>query len=167
MPESPAPQPLPNVIATERARRIFVVNYKFLACGHVFSDGLRRAAVELGVSAADADWDNPALPQLVAAFDPDLLLVVHGRNFVRRWGTAFSRYRSAVWLLDEPYEVDDTSRYSRVFPHVFINDRSTLSRHAGACYLPVCYDPAIHIAGGRDRPHRVGFVGGANPRREQ
>jgi hypothetical protein len=101
-----APDALGDATSTPPARaaarwpRIFGVNYRFLACGHVFTDGLRRAAAELDIEWADADWDDARLPDRVAAFAPDLLFVVHGRRFARRWKGAFSRYRTAVWLLD-------------------------------------------------------------------
>jgi hypothetical protein len=148
-------------------RRVFGVTYRFLACGDVFTTGLRNAAAELGVDWTDASWDDAHLPAKVAACDPDLLFVVHGRRFVQRWGSAFERYRSAVWLLDEPYEVDDTSRFSSRFHHVFLNDPATLTRHAHAHYLPVCYDPAAHYSSEEPRCHGAGFVGGANPTRER
>ena len=101
---APAPPAAPAPAA-----RVFLVTYRFLACGDVFTEGLRHAAEDLGVAWADAPWDDARLPEKVAGFRPDLLFVVHGRSFSRRWGRAFAGYRSAVWLLDEPYEVDDTS----------------------------------------------------------
>ncbi len=151
----------------ERRRRVFGVTYRFLACGDVFTEGLRHAAASIGVEWADADWSDAGLPQRVAAFAPDLLFVVHGRRFAQRWRDTFRSYRQAVWLLDEPYEVDDTAGFSGRFDHVFVNDPATIGRHRSAVYLPVCYDPAIHHDSGGDRPHDVGFIGGGNPTRER
>ncbi|HEX3436592.1 MAG TPA: glycosyltransferase [Pseudacidobacterium sp.] len=148
-------------------RRVFFVNYNFLSCGNVFRDGLAHAGNALGVDWKAAQWDDVALPQKVSSFDPDLLFVVHGRKFSARWRGEFAKYRSAVWLLDEPYEVDDTSRFSTHFGSVFVNDPNTLDRHKNAHYLPVCYDPEICIYRAADeRPHAVGFIGGHNPQRE-
>ena len=63
--------------------------------------------------------------------------------------------------------MDDTARFAAGYDTIFINDPSTLHRHKNAYYLPVCYDPAVcHYRPG-PREHRVGFVGGANPAREQ
>ena len=156
------------VPAPPRRVRVFGVSYRFLACGHVFTDGLRRAARELDIDWADAAWDDPRLPAAVDSFRPDLLFVIHGRKFAQRWGTTFTPYRSAVWLLDEPYEVDDTARFSARFDHVFVNDPATLTRHPRAHHLPVCFDPAAHHDGDDDaRAHAVGFVGGGNPTRER
>jgi hypothetical protein len=147
--------------------RIFAVNYRFLACGDVFTEGLRHAAAAAGVDWGDADWNDPRLPERVSAFSPDLVFVVHGRRFAQRWKKALSAYRTAVWLLDEPYEVDDTASFSGIFDHVFVNDPATLARHRSAVYLPVCHDPAIHYDRAGARPHDVGFIGGGNPARER
>lgn len=149
-------------------RKVFFVNYKFLRFGEEFRDGLGRAAEDLGARHATAHWDDPALPDKVKEFSPDLIFVVHGRKFARRWPDAFKDYNTAVWLLDEPYEVDDTSRFSRLFRTVFANDPATLERHHNAHYLPVCYDPGAHTyRPGGARKHAVGFVGDYNPLREQ
>jgi hypothetical protein len=51
---------------------------------------------------------------------------------------------------------------------VFVNDAATLARHRNAHLLPVAYAPVLHHdAAGPARRYRVGFVGGANPAREQ
>ena len=149
-------------------RRVFVVNYRFLSCGEVFAHGLRHATQDLGVVHAEAYWDDPLLPRKVAAFRPDLLLVVHGRRFAQRWRDRFCEWRTAVWLTDEPYEVDDTAAWSSRFDHVFANDRTTLDRHLRAHYVPMCFDPRVHRQDGDGaRRYAIGFIGGANPTRER
>jgi spore maturation protein CgeB len=160
-----------SLVPAEAARavsgsKVFFVNYRFLSCGEVFSDGLRNATEDLGMQSSAAPWDDVSLGEKIRAFTPDLLFVVHGRNFARRWKSERIPYRSAVWLLDEPYEVDDTSRFARLFDAVFVNDPSTLHRHKNAHYLPVCYDPAVYSYRPGPRQHQVGFIGGANPARE-
>ena len=151
-----------------RGRKVFFVNYRFLSCGEVFSDGLEHAAEELGIESKSAKWDDPELAAKVDEFTPDLLFVVHGRNYSQRWRDALhSKRRSAVWLLDEPYEVDDTSRFSQMFDATFVCDPGTLDRHKNATFLPVGYDPAQYWYRPGPREHRVGFVGGSNPAREQ
>ena len=147
--------------------RLFFVHYRFLSCGEVFTDGLRHATEELELTAEHVYWDDPRLPEKISLFAPDLLWVVHGRNFVQRWGAQFSRYRSAVWLLDEPYEVDDTASFSQHFSAVFLNDPATLSRHRNGHYLPACYDARVHFPNWGKRQHRVGFIGSGNPTRER
>ena len=149
-------------------RKVFFVNYKFLSCGTVFRDGLAHAAEALGLDWRDAYWDDPNLDGKIAAFQPELVLVVHGRKFAARWPSIPQQYPSAVWLLDEPYEVDDTGRFSGLFRWVFVNAPGTLARHGNAHYIPVCYDPDAHTyRPGEDRWHGVGFIGGYNPRREE
>jgi glycosyltransferase involved in cell wall biosynthesis len=157
--EVPTPAPAPP--------RVFFVNYQFLSCGDVFTVGLEHAARELGLPWSSASCDDPGLPDAVDRFRPDLLFVVHGRRFAQRWAHRVRAPRRAVWLLDEPYEVDDTARTSRLFDVVFVNDRSTLGRHARAHYLPVAWDAHRHIGdGAAPRPYRAGFIGGGNPTRE-
>ncbi len=155
------------VAAAATPPRVFVVNYRFLSCGDVFTDGLRHAAAELGVPHADASWDDPRLPQKIAAFRPDLLLVVHGRRFAQKWGDRLRNCPTAVWLTDEPYEVDDTAAWSSRFDFVFANDPNTLGRHRNAHYLPVCFDPQVHRPDSPARPYRLGFIGGYNAARER
>ena len=165
------PLPKPEVSQTRASappetRRLFVVTYHFLSCGDVFTDGLRNAARDLGLAHEEASWDDPLLPAKVDRFRPDLLLVVHGRRFAAKWRDRFKSVKTAVWLVDEPYEVDDTSRWSGSFDTVFVNDPATISRHRNAHYLPVCFDPAVHRSNGSTRAHRVGFIGGFNATRE-
>lgn len=167
-PRPPAPAAAP--------RRIFIVTYRFQTVGNVIDEGLRHAAQSLGLAHAEAVCDDPLLPQRVARFGPDLVLVVHGRRFVQRWARELAAWRqagrrSAVWLVDEPYEVDDTAGWSHHFDTVFVNDPATLARHAGgdgsAYVLPMAWDPAVHLDPGGPRPYAAGFVGGANPTRER
>src|SRR6185369_5497103 len=81
-----------NLAKSEQRRRIFFVNYRFLSCGDVFRDCLRHGAQELNIDHDEAYWDDPQLPQKVRAFSPDLLFVVHGRMFAKRWQKRFSEY---------------------------------------------------------------------------
>jgi len=166
-PPEPEVEPLPQAPAAAPPPRVFFVHYQFLSCGDVFTCGLEHAADDLGLAWAGTSWDDPHLPAKVERFRPDLLFVVHGRRFRQRWGNRFPDVRKAVWLLDEPYEVDDTERTSRLFDVVFLNDPSTRDRHRNAHYLPVAWDPHVHIPG-TEGAHRydVGFVGGGNPTRE-
>lgn len=153
--------------AAPQAHRLFVVNYHFLSCGDVFADGLRHAAQDMGLRFEQAAWDDALLPAKIERFKPDLVLVVHGRRFVQKWRDRFKAFNTAVWLVDEPYEVDDTAGWSAGFGSVFVNDPATLARHRNAHYLPVCFDPAVHRDAGRERIHALGFIGGYNATRER
>ena len=147
--------------------KVFGVDYQFLSCGSVFTDGLAHAAEDLGIEYAHALWDVSDLERQIAEFHPDLVMVVHGRRLTQRFPNFEWCEATAVWLLDEPYEVDDTSRWSHKFDQVFVNDPSTLDRHENAAYLPVCYDPHLHRPDGHIRPHAVGFIGGGNRTRDR
>jgi hypothetical protein len=146
--------------------KLFGVDYAFQSCGSVFTDGLAHAAARLGLTYQHADSLAPDLVAQVDACRPDLIFVVHGRIAAQR--LPVQPWRSAVWLLDEPYEVDETARWSGRFDQVFVSDPSTLDRHPGAVYLPAAYNPAIHYGQPWTAPrlHAVGFIGGANPRRD-
>ena len=146
-----------------RGRKVFFVNYHFLSCGEVFSDGLQHAGEDLNIECAASHWDDPRLPASIESFDPDLLFVVHGRKYSRHWKSRPHHRPAAVWLLDEPYEVDDTVQFSQHFDATFVNDPSTIQRHKNAHFLPVCYDLATCIYRPGPREHRVGFIGGTNP----
>lgn len=148
--------------------RVFGVDYQFLACGDVFTQGLAHAAADLGIPYDHASWDAPNLAGRIQVFGPDLIFVVHGRKFSRRVQNlnGFGA-QTAVWLLDEPYEVDDTRLFSKRFDHVFVNDPATLDRHPGAVTLPVCYDPHVHQGYAGARQYQVGFIGGGNPTRDR
>jgi spore maturation protein CgeB len=152
---------------THVEKKIFFVNYKFLSCGEVFTDGLHNAATSLSLNFQEAYWDDPQLATKIDDFAPDWLFVVHGRRFVENWRDSFPSIKKAVWLLDEPYEVDDTSSWSGEFDAVFVNDPNTLDRHRNAHYLPVAYDPEVHFENGNTRKYNVGFVGGHNDVRER
>ncbi len=147
--------------------RVFCVNYRFLACGDVFTTGLQHAADELGLNYQATYWDDPQLANKIKLFAPDLLLVVHGRKFVQKWRSRIQCKSSAVWLLDEPYEVDDSAKYARYFDQVFVNDPNSIPRHENAHYLPVAIDPLQHNDDKRTKKYQVGFVGGYNQTRER
>lgn len=87
---------------------------------------------------------------------PDLMLAVHGGRLpvhvvdaVRKLGV-----RTAVWLLDDPHELDLSSRYARHYEWVFTDERMAVSAHKAAgsvrtFHLPLGCDPELH------RPRQV------------
>jgi len=159
----PGPGKKNTALTPDAIHKVFVVNYKFLSCGDVFRTGLKHAGADLDIHMAEAYWDDPHLPGKVERFKPGLLFVVHGRKFARKWKETFKKYNTAVWLLDEPYEVDDTAKFSGRFDTVFVNDPGTLDRHKNAHYLPVGYDPRVYCESAGPKKYKVGFIGGTNP----
>ncbi len=85
----------------------------------------------------------------------DLLLTVHGRRFPHVLLREV-HYPTAVWLVDEPQEVDLSERYGRHFDVVFTNDPNTCGVHGPhkCWYLPLAADPRVHKPG----PSRYGMV---------
>jgi spore maturation protein CgeB len=83
---------------------------------------------------------------------PDLLFAIHGRNTPVE---IVARYRAAgiptaVYLLDEPYEVDLSATWARHYEWVFSVDRATVPVHAQysrAHHLPLGFDEAIFHPG--------------------
>jgi hypothetical protein len=146
--------------------RIFGVDFRFHSAGDVFTHGLAYAATALGLPYAHADVDDPSLASQVEAFAPELVIVVHGRRMATRYRPILKRWPSAVWLLDEPYETDETQKWSHLYTHVFVNDPATVGDHPHAAVVPTCFDPGVHFAGTSRRPYRVGFIGGTNATRE-
>ena len=143
-------------------KRIFGVPVTFLAAGDVFRTGLQHASEAIDAEYESCLCDDPSLESKIRAFAPDLIIVIHGRTYAKKWGQRFKDYKQALWLTDDPYEVDDCEEYSRHFDYVFTNDKSTVHRHRNCTYLPTCYDPIIHNDPGRERIYRCGFVGGHN-----
>ena len=107
-------------------------------------EGLSRGFATLGHEVQEVE--NATLPR-AEALDrrPDLLLSVHGGDVPTG---VLSSYReeavpTAVYLLDEPYEVDRSSEWAKHFDWVFTADRATVPIHAGpseAAFLPLGYD---------------------------
>ena len=80
--------------------RVFGVDYQFLSCGDVFTRGLAAAASELGLDYRHADCLASDLDKQILRHHPDLVFVVHGRKFARRYGNAFRDLHTAIWLLE-------------------------------------------------------------------
>ncbi|MBL8176490.1 MAG: hypothetical protein JNK48_17575, partial [Bryobacterales bacterium] len=157
--------PLPPPVVP---KKLFFVNYEFVAGGSVFTEGLSRAASDLNLLHDGAQWNDRTLRDRARDFQPDLAMVVHGHCFGGRTHVALPGVKQAVWLLDEPYLVDGSSQFSGRYDTVFVNDRSVLRRHPRAHYLPVCYDPhQYHYRAGIPRRHGVGFIGHPFPFRER
>lgn len=141
--------------------RLFVVNAPGVAAD-IFRIGLQNAAAELGVKCESAMWCDEEMVQKVRNYNPDLLFVIHGKLFSQRFPSWPGLSPKAVWLVDEPYETDESLQYSGRFDYVFIQDKATLELHKNAHYLPCCYDPVTHYSNGVERVHDVGFVGSYN-----
>ncbi len=102
---------------------------------------------------------------------PDLLFVVHGGNTPEE---AVKLYKnagvtSAVYLLDEPYEVDQSVRWAHHYDWVFSVDRSTIDthqEHSKAAHLPCGYDDTVFHPDGPSIESNVLMLGSCFAARE-
>ncbi len=79
---------------------------------------------------------------------PDLVMSVHGGNvpidIIQKYGA--TGVPTAVYLLDEPYEVDSSVQWAQHYDWVFTVDRSTVKIHSensNAIHMPCGYDESI------------------------
>ncbi len=108
-----------------------------------FLDGFQLLGHSVTVVDATEIPEPENLPQL-----PDLLFAVHGSNVPLE---KIRAYRSrevptAVYLLDEPYEVDRSSEWARDYDQVFSVDRATVPVHGRftrAAHLPLAYNHLV------------------------
>jgi spore maturation protein CgeB len=116
--------------------------------------GLSRAFRRLGHEVSEVDDHAVPEPRTLPLL-PELLFAVHGGRVP---GDLVDRYRAAgvltaIYLLDEPYEVDRSRIWSRHYDWVFSVDRVTLplhALHARAAFLPLGYDDEVfHPEGSR------------------
>lgn len=98
--------------------------------------------------------DASALP-LPGTFParPDLLFVIHGANVALDTIDIYrdQNIKTAIYLLDEPYEVDRTRTWSAHYEWVFSVDRATVPVHAEnshAAHLPLAYDQVTFFPDG-------------------
>ncbi len=101
----------------------------------------------------------------------DFLFTVHGFNLPLE---TLSLYRekgicTAVYLLDEPYEVDRTREWAAHYDHVFSVDEATVpvhAEHTSAHFLPLAYNAAIFGPDGPSIPSRILVLGSPFSARE-
>jgi spore maturation protein CgeB len=99
-----------------------------------------------------------------AAKLPDLLLSIHGSNVPADKILAYrsASVTTAVYLLDEPYEVDRTVEWAQHYNHIFSVDQVTVPVHrqyTRASFLPLAYNPAIFNPNGPSIPSNILVLG--------
>lgn len=95
---------------------------------------------------------------------PDLLFAIHGGNTPVGKIHAYRNegVTTAVYLLDEPYEVDQSVEWSSHYDCVFSVDKATVPVHQAltrAAYLPLAYNHTIFRPEGPDIPSRILVLG--------
>jgi spore maturation protein CgeB len=117
--------------------------------------------------------DAAGIPDPAAdANRPDLLLAVHGGNAPADSILAYraAGVSTAVYLLDEPYEVDRSAGWARHYDRIFSVDQATVpihSRHTQAVFLPLAYNNAIFSPDGPRIPSTILVLGSPFRAREE
>lgn len=99
-----------------------------------------------------------------SSIKPDLFLSIHGGKADTESvaNLSSSGIKTAVVLLDDPYEVTFSSSYTKFYDFVFTNDEATVSVHQRASTIPLAYDATIHYGDpASDRDIDISFVGAA------
>ena len=102
---------------------------------------------------------------------PDLFFAVHGGNVPVETVNAYKAagVPTAVYLLDEPYEVDNSVKWSRNYDWVFTVDKATIDVHAEYSqvrHMPCGYDGTVFNTNGPSIPSEVLMLGSCFTARE-
>lgn len=102
---------------------------------------------------------------------PDLLFVVHGGNTPQEAVNQYSNagVPTAVFLLDEPYEVDQSITWACNYDWVFSVDRATVAtheKHSHAVHLPCGYDDTVFRTDGPSEKSSILMLGSCFAARE-
>ena len=109
---------------------------------------------------------------LTVKIKPDLLLSIHGSNVPADRIQAYraANIMTAVYLLDEPYEVDRSVEWAQHYNWVFSVDRVTVpvhNKHTQAAFLPLAYNHAIFCPDGPSIPSTILVLGTPFSAREE
>jgi len=132
--------------------------------------GLCRGFEKQGCTVQLVDSTQIPLPTSLNVL-PDLLFAVHGGNVPVE---VVNNYKAvgvptAVYLLDEPYEVDSSLKWSRHYDWVFTVDRATIAVHAeygNVEHMPCGYDDTIFNVDGPTVPSEILMLGSSFSARE-
>jgi spore maturation protein CgeB len=108
--------------------------------------GFMRAFQRIGHTVLTSDASQLPHPGSIPK-RPDLLFIIHGASASLEIVDAYRELgiTTAIYLLDEPYEVDRTRIWSAHYNWVFSVDRATVPIHAvnsHATHLPLAFDEA-------------------------
>lgn len=85
----------------------------------------------------------------VIQVQPDLVLFIHGGNInmevVECLKTSCPNTRTAIWLVDDPMQVDHSETYSNKFDYVFVNEKNTVRIHGEdkSWHLPLAFNDEL------------------------
>jgi len=109
--------------------------------------------------------DSSQIPEPEEGQDPvDLLFAVHGYHVPTEKVLAYRNkgISTAVYLLDEPYEIDRTAEWARHYDCIFSVDAITVpvhQLHTHTEFLPLAYNDSIFCPDGPGIPSRILVLG--------
>lgn len=137
----------------------------------------------LGFKSADitkgSRWNNDAfrqrrLERAVAAFRPDVLLVIRGNSFeaghIRRLKSRYAIRKTVGWWVKDPRGTSEMSEDAAMYDHYFCIHRFGYGPGDGIHHLPaLAVDRSLYhpLPGQKSFRHDIVFVGGWSPRREE
>ena len=125
--------------------------------------GIAKGFTALGCSVEVVDAQKIPTPQTLQR-PIDILFSVHGANVPSELIQTYrdKGAKTAVYLLDEPYEVDRTIEWAQHYEWVFSVDKATVPLHcqlAKASHLPLGYDPEVFNPDVQGIPSRILILG--------
>jgi len=125
--------------------------------------GIGEGLASLGHDVQVVDYTQVPDPEKISG-QVDLVFAVHGYHVPldKIRGYRDRGIVTAVYLLDEPYEVDRTEEWARNYDYVFSVDRVTVpihEQHTNAAFLPLAYNEAVFGPDGPNISSRILVLG--------
>lgn len=130
-------------------------------------------------AASRSPWENHnyrqrQLEKAVAAFRPEVLLVIRGNSFdpevIRRLKDRYGIRHTVGWWVKDPRSTNEMLEDSRIYDHYFCIHRFGYGEQDNIRHLPALgVDKAVYrpIPGEKSYRHEVVFVGGWSRRRQE
>ncbi len=136
--------------------------------------GLRSADVSRNTPWGNHNYRQQQLEKAVAAFRPDVLLVIRGNSFdaevIRRLKDHYAIRHTVGWWVKDPRAGNEMQQDARIYDHYFCIHRFGYEEKDNIHYLPALgVDRALYrpLPGEKTCRHEVVFVGGWSARRQE
>ena len=136
--------------------------------------GLRSVDISRRTPWGNHNYRQRQLEKAVAAFRPDLLLVIRGNSFdaevIRELKSRYAIQHTAGWWVKDPRAGNEMQEDARIYDHYFCIHRFGYDEKDNIHYLPALgVDRALYRPLSQEKTyrHEVVFVGGWSPRRQE
>lgn len=136
--------------------------------------GLRSIDVSRRTPWGNHNYRQRQLEKAVAAFRPDVLLVIRGNSFdaavIQDLKRRYAIRHTAGWWVKDPRASNEMLEDARIYDHYFCIHRFGYGEQDNIYYLPALgVDRALYrsLAEEKNYRHEVVFVGGWSPRRQE